>query len=715
MSQSLFSNAWYRVADFKPRLRSHTAIHRHVFRGKAWYVLQDRQTGRFHRLSSVANLMICLMDGRRSMRDIWEAAGQRAKNDPPTQDETIQLLAQLHSADLLQGEIPPDFQEMAQRSEQAQRQRLMQKLRNPLALRVPLFDPDRLLDLTLPVIRPLFTTAGFLAWLALVLTGLVIATLNWPELTSDIADRVLVVENVAVIMCVYPIIKSLHELGHAYATKVWGGEVHEIGVMLLVFIPVLYVDASSSAAFRQKRRRMVVGAAGMLVEMALAAVAMIIWSQGAPGLGRTIAYNTILIGGVSTLFFNGNPLLRFDGYYILSDMVEIPNLGSRANAYFFHLIQKHILGLYEHQNPVTAPGEEKWLFAYAILSFAYRLTVSFGIALFLASSMFAIGFIMAVWALASIALFPVCKGVRFLFTSPVLRGRRRRAMTAVAGLAATALAILFAIPMPYATVAEGIIIVPDQAEVRAKTDGFVVKTVAEPGADTVAAQPLVELEDPTLDARIATMAAQLDESRQRLEGVRDVDRVQAAMFEEQATHLAERLQALRDRQSDLVVTSAQEGRFFMPHADDMPGRFVKRGDLLGYVISPANPVVRVLIPQSEVDLIRQRTTGVKAYLVEDLEHPLDARILREIPSAQQDVPSLALTTKGGGTIALDPTRTQRAFALFSLFQFDVEILETLRTRTQGARVYVRFLHDDEPIAWRVLRSFRQFFLGQFRV
>src|SRR5580658_2103959 len=368
MVTSLFSSAWYRVGDLKPRLRAHTAVHRQIFRGQVWYVLQDHQTGRFHRLSPIANLMLCLMDGRRTMRDIWEAAGRKSKDDPPTQDETIQLLAQLHNADLLQGEIPPDFQEMAERSEKAEQRRLMQRLRSPLAVRVPLFDPNRILDLTLPLVRPLFSVFGFVAWLALVLTALVLALLHWPELTSNVADRVLATENVALIMCVYPIVKSLHELGHAYAVKVWGGEVHEVGVMLLVFIPVLYVDASASAAFRQKHRRIIVGAAGILVEMALAAISIIVWIYASPGLGRTVAFNVILIGGVSTLLFNGNPLLRFDGYYIFSDLIEIPNLATRANAYLFYVIQKYLFKIDSIESPVAGPDESKWLIGYAVLS-----------------------------------------------------------------------------------------------------------------------------------------------------------------------------------------------------------------------------------------------------------------------------------------------------------------------------------------------------------
>lgn len=715
MATSLFSNAWYRVADLKPRLRSHTAIHRQVFRGKIWYVLQDHQTGRFHRVSPIANLMICLMDGKRTIRDIWEAACRKASDDPPTQDETIHLLAQLHSADLLQGEIPPDFEEMAERSEKANQRKLIQRLRSPLALRLPLFDPNRLLDLTVPLVRPVFSVAGFLAWLALVLTGFVLAILHWPDLTSNVTDRVLATENVALIMCVYPIVKSLHELGHAYATKVWGGEVHEIGVMLLVFIPVLYVDASASAAFSQKHRRIIVGAAGILVEMALAAIALIVWIHAAPGLGRTVAFNVILIGGVSTLLFNGNPLLRFDGYYIFSDLVEIPNLATRANAYLLYLVQKHLLKIDDIDSPVAEISEKKWLIGYAVLSFAYRMIVSIGIALFLSLRMFAIGVVMAVWAMAAIAVVPLFKGLRFLATSPRLNGRRRHAIAVVGGLAAVFIFILFIIPMPYSTVAEGVVIVPDQAEVRAKTEGFVTAVLAKPGAMVRPGQPLITLEDPTLDAQVAVIAAELDEIHQRLDAVRQIDRVQAEMFEDQANDLAKKLADFRTRQKDLTVVSNEAGRFVIAESESLLGRFAKRGDLLGYVISDKNTVVRTLVSQADVNLIDRRKTRVEAHVADDLAAAIPAKIVREVPAAQQDVPSLALTTSGGGEIALDPSKTQRPQALFSLFQLDVELLDPVRLASQGSRVYVRFIHGDQPIAWRMLRSLRQFFLGQFRV
>src|SRR5262249_14668481 len=155
----------------------------------------------------------------------------------------------------------------------------------------------------------------------------------------------------------------------------WGGEVHELGIMLLILVPVPYVDASSSSAFREKWRRAVVGGAGIMVEAALASAAIIVWISVEPGLVRAVAFNVALIAGVSTLFFNGNPLLRFDGYYMLCDLIEIPNLGTRANKYFFYLIERYVLRLSDAKSPVSARGEEFWFFFYAVASYIYRMFI----------------------------------------------------------------------------------------------------------------------------------------------------------------------------------------------------------------------------------------------------------------------------------------------------------------------------------------------------
>ena len=715
MSSSLFSVSWYRVADIRPQLRAHSQTHRQVFRNEIWYVLQDRQSGQFHRLSPMANLMLCLMDGRRNVQDIWDAAGRKSPEAPPTQDETIQFLSYLHSSDLLQTELPPDFDEMAQRAERANRRRMAQQIRNPMAVRLPIFDPDRLLAAMLPFVRPLFSLPGFLAWLALVIYAVSLAVIHWPELNADVIDRILVTENVALMAAIYPLIKSLHELGHAFACKVWGGAVHEVGIMLLIFIPVLYVDASASAAFASKRRRIIVSAAGMLVEAALAAVAMIVWVNASPGIGRSVAFDVMLIGGVSTLLFNGNPLLRFDGYYILSDWLEIPNLGTRSSRYFQFVFKKWCLWIDDLTPVRTAPGEAGWLLAYAVLSWLYRLLVSFGIAAFLATKFFVFGLLLAMWSLVSVVVTPLFKGIQYLGASPQLRGQHRRVYFIAGALAALTVIGLFMVPLPYSTHANGVVVYPDRAETRARTAGFLQEILAAPGSAVETGQPLIAFADPILDAQITVLRAELDESRARLAAIQDVDRVQTQMFAGQIENLQKRVDTFEKRKIDLTVVANHPGRFVLPRQEDLPGRYYRRDELIGFVIGEDDPVIQMLMPQSEIDLIGKAGVKVEVRLADDMEQPFEAQIRREVPAAQQDIPNLALTTRGGGDITLDPSRSQKPEALFSYFLVEVAPQKHQRLTFLGAHAAVRFSLPGEPLAFRMIRTVRQFIIGQFRV
>jgi len=175
VSEDLYSPSWYRVANLRPRLRGHVRIHRHHYRGELWYVLEDRVSRRMHRFNPQAHYVIGLMDGRRTVQALWDAAIERFGDDAPTQDELIRLLGQLHAADVLQTEMAPDVDEILRRAQKTRQRNLMQKL-SPLALRIPLLDPDRWLERWLPYYRWLFGPAGAVLWLVVVGTGVALAT-----------------------------------------------------------------------------------------------------------------------------------------------------------------------------------------------------------------------------------------------------------------------------------------------------------------------------------------------------------------------------------------------------------------------------------------------------------------------------------------------------------------------------------------------------------
>jgi putative peptide zinc metalloprotease protein len=715
VSSSLYSPSWYRVVDLKPRLRSHTEIHRQRFRGAVWYLLQDHQTGQFHRLSPAAHLVLCLMDGRRTINEIWTRVGEMLGEEQPTQEEIIRLLAQLHGADLLLGKLAPNMEELNERADNHAHRALMTRIRNPLALRFPLLDPDRFLGATLPLVRPLFTTAGFVGWIVLVTIGIVLAAMNFVALSGNLDDQLLTTQNVALMLLAYPLVKAFHELGHAYATKVWGGEIHEIGVMFLIFIPVPYVDASASAAFRNKWNRATVGAAGIMVEAGLASIALFIWIAAEPGLVRAFAFNVILIGGVSTLLFNGNPLLKFDGYYVLSDLLEIPNLGTRANKYAIYLIQRYAFGIGGISSPATAPGEAGWFLLYALGAAIYRLSILLTIALYVASKLFFVGIALAIASVASTLLWPVVKAMKFVVESPLLHRRRRRAILTCAATVAAALVLLLAIPMPYNTIAQGVVWVGDQSAVRAMSDGFIAAVPVASGSWVDSGTTLVAGEDTVLVESTAVIEKHLDELHFRLEAALPHDIVQANILREQVRLTEGQLDLSRHHLADLDLKASKSGQFLVTDEADLPGRFLHKGDVVGYVVGEDDPIVRVVVPQTDIDPVRRNVLKVEVRTADDIAHALPATILREVPSATADIPHLALSTVGGGQVLMDPSKTDHPKPLETLFQFDLRVTGGISRSRLGGRVYVRFEHPPEPIAYRIGRAVRQLFLRQLNV
>lgn len=713
MTETVFSASWYRVARLKPRLRSHVRFHRHTYRNQLWYVLQDHTTRRCHRLTPAAYHLAGLMNGERTTQEIWDAVTTQRGDEGPTQDETIRLLGLLHFADVLQSDVAPDTVEVFRRCERRDRSPL-RRFANPLSVRFALFDPDVFLARWLPWVKPFFTRPALVAWIVLVVSACAMAVAHWAELSEGAVARMLDPSNLLLMWIVFPIVKGLHELGHAFSTKFWGGEVHEMGIQFLVLTPLPYVDASAASAFPDKWRRAAVGAAGIMVELLLASVALFIWLLVEPGAVRSIAYNVIWIGAVSSLLFNGNPLLRFDGYYVLSDVVEIPNLGQRANQYYAYLTLK-LFGLKKVRQPVTAVGEPAWFVVYGAAAFLYRLAVTFGIALFLAGRFFMVGVGLALFAVIMQVVVPLIRHTSFLLTNPCLQGKRSRALTMSLGIASALAVLLLVVPAPLFSRAEGVVLPPEGAHVRAGADGFVLRMLVEPDAEVQIGDPLVLTRDPLLEARVAMLEAQLRELRARYYAERQTLRVRAQITADKIETMEASLAQARDRIGEVIIRSPAIGSFVVPRGADLAGRFVKQGELIGYVVGPSIASVRVVLPQSQVSLVRERTRAVDVRLSPRIGQVLPARIERVVPAAAHRLPSRALGTAGGGRLSVDPADPDGLRTLEPVFQLDLTLLGDTRVGKIGGRVYVRFDHGSEPVARRAYRSLRRLFLSQLGV
>ncbi len=715
MSETPESQVWYRVAHLKPRLADRAEISRQIFRGDVWFVVRDPSTGKFNRLSESAYAVVGMMDGLRKVGEIWDIACTEFGDEAPTQDELLSILSQMNMLDLLITDGLPDAAGIVERGDKQRRRTFLSRFLNPLAVRFPLLDPDGIVTELWPLFRPFFSVFGALLYVVLLIVAAVTAGRHWEALTTNLLDRILVAESLVLLILVYPFVKLLHELGHAFAVKKYGGEVREVGLMFLVFIPVPYVDASAATAFPDKWKRVLVGSAGILVEVGLAAIALLLWTELEDGVWRALCFNIMVIGGVSTLIFNGNPLLRFDGYYVLSDLIEIPNLGARSNRYLGYLIQRHLFGIRTARTPVRAKGEKGWFVFYSIAAFIYRLFISFAIITLVATRFFVVGVLFAIWSVTLMFVLPIAKHLKFLTTSPSLRGKRGRAW-AIANLAG-GLVFLAAgfLPLPYRTIAHGIVHAPETATLVAGETGVVAEIVAIPNAFVKKGAPILRLADPILEAELAAAEADLRRFRLRYQQALSEDAFDVRLWRHQTIRSEEQRDELQRRIAGLVIRAPRDGQLVLPQPGDLPGRFLNRGDLIGYLVEAEDLLVRAAVRQETSDLIRRRTISVALRPAEDLDIIVMGKIVREVPSVGGALASRALSTEGGGPFTLDPTNRDGTQSLEQIMHFDIEPSGEVPSTALGARVYVRFDHGSEPLVTRLWRSIRQIFLERFSV
>lgn len=706
---------WYRVADLKIQLRDHVNIHRHHYRGNLWYVVHDTISNRHYRFGRDAYQLIRQLNGKDSIESIFQRLKNAVDDITPKQDEIISLLAHLHASDLIRSDIPADTSELFNRYETANGPTWKKYIKGPLLIRLPLFDPNNTLNHFAKLTDFIFGRLGYLTWLLVVAIAAVLSLSQWTAYTEYWIARTLAPYNVLILAIAYPVIKAIHEFAHGLAVKRWGGEVHEMGVMFMIFMPLPYIDASASTAFQDKHQRILVSAAGILTETFLAAIACIVWSSVETGLIRDIAYDVMLIGGISTVFFNGNPLLRFDGYYVLSDAIEIPNLAQRSTKYYGYLVQKYLFRIINTKSPVTVSSEQPWLLGYGISSTLYRLFILGTIVLFLFDEYLIIGLALGTLAVFLQIVLPLSKQIQFVLGNPLLQHRRFRAVSTVSALFGLLFVGVFLVPLPTSTYSQGIVWLPEDAQIRASVDGFIEKVLYDPQTKVTAETPLIETSNTLLRIKVERLQWQLKELKARFDQQLVMDRVEAEILEREIQNAVVELTHAQQEATSLILLSPTEGTFLLSKAHHILGRYVRKGEVLGYVTDLSEPTVRAVVRQTDIALVRDKTTSVTVRLADNPRQTLSARIIHHVPSATSQLPDESLGTLGGGLITVDPKDSSGTTSTEEFFLIDIAMPNDLSVQRVGTRVHIRFEHEYQPLAQRIYRKIRQLFLKRFTV
>ncbi len=696
------------MAPRRVRLRDTVQVSRHRYRGRRWYLLRDAASGSWQRLNETAFGVVRLLNGERSLATVH--AHLHDSGTALDEAELTAVINALHQAELLDWGGAQDAADLHQRARALSRRKRVARWLSPLTLRLRLPDPDALLARHLALARILFSAMGALGAAALLVSGALASVLSWPQIAGYWAARGYAADAWLLMPLVYLVIKTVHELAHGLAVKRWGGEVHEVGIVLMLLMPIPYVDASAAWGFAEKRRRIMVGAAGVVAELLIAALAALVFTLVEAGMVKDLAYTALLLGSISTLLFNGNPLLRYDGYYVFADVIEMPNLAPRATRYWLYLMQRYVLGLAHAVSLEATTAERLWLLGYGAASCLYRLMVTAAAALLVASAVPVLGLILALWLVLGQIGWPLLRACLFIATAPQVQAQRGRAAGVAVATSVVLGSLLMAVPLPLATHCEGVVWLAPHGQVRAGAEGSLDAIPVAHGQRPLAAgTPFARIDSPLLNTRIAALGFDLEEMHSRHSAARIRDPYALASLAQQIARLEADLAVLREEQLNLVVKTPVAGWLEIPDRHGLQGRYVKKGDVVAYVLEQTTPMVRVAVPQSDAELLRRNIRGVSVRLLDEPGRSLAATVHDEVPAATRALPSAALGAAGGGRITVDPSHHDQAME--NLFVLDLELVGLPPSTRVGGRALVRIEHDPEAAAARLYRALRRLFLA----
>ena len=595
------------------------------YRGVKHAVIKDPLGLKYHQLSPEQFAVLDLLDGENSLKQIRTEVQTLFPTDHFSLMDIQGLVIDLQEKALLVSLRLGQGPALLKTHRDNVRQKVLSTLKNPLTIQLPGWDPERVLAAMMPFTRWLFNPKVVVVLLSSVGIALLFLASRFGEIQKTLPEfhRFFSWPNLMYLWVALACIKVIHEFGHGLSCKHYGSECHSIGVMLLVFSPTMYCDVTDSWMLHNKWQRIMIGAAGMYFEALLSTVALMIWWNTEEGLFHYLCLNTFFVSTVSTVIFNANPLLKYDGYYMLSDFLEIPNLRQKADQISQRILAKLCLGI-DLPAPAFLPDHGRfWFFTYVIASAIYRWVVFAGIITFFYTvlkpyRLQSLGILMAIITIA-ISLGGFLWNTYKLITQPRRDSvsKTRLGVTTVL-LGITAYLVAF-IPFPWYIEAPFTIEPEHAVNLYNQVPGFIESQPVSTGAAVRKGDPVLVLVNPDLDARLQQAHVQYDAARAELESYQRTGRPEEAVAAQERLDSAQKqLDLLAGQKSRLVITSPVSGTIVAPPRHPTLSIEQQRERLAGWSGTPLTERNRgsYLEPQTHIGLIAP-SDKLQAVLVMD--------------------------------------------------------------------------------------------------
>ena len=682
----------------KIRLRSELTNSLRTANDKAYVMVFDPLQSQYFRLGLVEWKIARLFDGTRTLRQaVRDATNKLGDETSPAEVSRLgHWLVQNELAECVQGSLKPKADETKQQQSTAHlwHEPLNQVSQlgkwNPLFLKISLPNPAPVLERLSPWLGWLFSKPFALVWLMLCAAGSYSVFRGWEKFTSSLGD-VFATENWLYLLLVWVVLKVLHELGHAIACLRYGGQVTRCGMMFILFSPIAWVDVTSSWSFRSRWRRIVVSSAGMYVEFLIAAIAAIVWGWTEDPFVATITRNIVISASVTTLLFNLNFLMRFDGYYILSDLLDIQNLYAAGQQYLQYWNRRYLLGI-QATRPRFSGLKMNLVRAYGFGAMVWRITFCVGILIVAAHLFKGAGIVLAVFSGVIWFAVPTLRFLVLVWSGVGQEKPNRLRFGMICGSLLLLSAVCLLSPWPGRTLAHGVVEFSPLRSIRADSPGFVTTVRVTDGQRVSAGEILLELRNEEVRRELADIELQIQAQMiARRVAHRDNEMAEYESIGKKLESLREQRLQLITKVASLLIRAPISGTVIAQHLETMQGKYVESGTEMLMVGSTGNKEVRISIEQHDIDAFRDPSNHKVRLEVQGHALPDGvAKLNRLYPRASERVSHPSLIATNGGPLAVqqnpNPNSQDEVILVEPCFEGVVAIPPTLSDKLMAGEV-----------------------------
>ena len=642
------------------KLRADLIVQPQFYEGMTHYVIKDPIALKYFRFKTEEYFLLQQFDGKNNLQDVKRAFERKYRPQTISIEDLTRFTAQLHEAGIAQIDSPDQAAVLIRRRRKNRMKKVWQFFANILYIKIPVVDPERMLTGMYPYFRWIYTPYFVAFSVAMMLAAITMVFSQWTEFSAKLPEfqSFFNWKTIFAFWCSLAVIKIIHEFGHGLTAKHFGGEVHEMGMLFLVLTPALYCDVTDSWLLPNKWKRIWISAAGIYVECFLASLATFVWWNTEQGLLNSLMMATMFICSVNTIMFNANPLLRYDGYYVMADYLEVPNLRIKSTQFFTYLFQEKVLGL---EVPVQSymPRSRRFLFVtYAIASYLYRWVVSFSIIFFLYSilkpyKLGSISAIMAIGSLVPLIGMPIYQMIKFIRTPGRMRKVKVVRALSFAAVSIVIVAGILLIPTPLRVQGTLVMTAAKPQMVYAEIPGRLLQLNVRDGEYVKAGTAIASLSNPE---------KMRDRNQlQELQGVHYAkaawygrsdsieSRAQARQHEQMAIDLEPAIKKVSEQIARLTLYAERDGVVMgVPHSETL-GQWVKPGKPFCEVGDPHLLEAHLILDQGDIDLVKlDRRAWIKIF--GDSEVTWKSKVAEIAKRNRDDVPP-ELSNLAGGEIA----------------------------------------------------------------